>query len=255
MTVFVFALITAVCTGLRALPFAMRWSLTKKSLAISQAIAAALMIAASFGLIYQGINYQASAGYTEGFQEIGNETRGVVMGILIGLVFIVLADRWMSKYDDLQVYQLRWADAKKALLIVGIMTVHSFTEGVAVGVSFWPSEAFGIFIALAIAVHNIPEGLAISAVLVPRGISRKKAAWWSIFSSLPQPLMAVPAFVFVNRFAPFLPMGLGFAAGAMLWMSFAELLPDALEGASRSRVAAIATIMIMLMIVFQQLIG
>jgi zinc transporter, ZIP family len=50
-------------------------------------------------------------------------------------------------------------------------------------------------------------------VLVPRGVSWSRAAFWSVFSSLPQPLMAVPAFVFVETFKPLLPYGLGFAAG------------------------------------------
>jgi len=55
-------------------------------------------------------------------------------------------------------------------------------------------------------VHNIPEGLAISLVLVPRGASVRSAAWWSVFSSLPQPLMAVPAYVFVEEFGRLLPL-------------------------------------------------
>jgi hypothetical protein len=60
-------------------------------------------------------------------------------------------------------------DARKALLIVGAMTVHPFTEEVGLGVSFGDGMALGLFITLAIAVHYIPEGLAISLVLVPRG--------------------------------------------------------------------------------------
>ena len=109
-------------------------------------------------------------------------------------------------------------------------------------------------IALAIAVHNIPEGLAISLVLVPRGVGWIRAALWSIFSSLPQPLMAVPAFVFVAMFQPLLPYGLGFAGGAMIWMVFSELMPDALEEASSNLVAVVVTLSIVAMIAFQVLI-
>ena len=147
--------------------------------------------------------------------------------------------------------RLKGADARKALLIVAIMTLHSFTEGVGVGVAFGGGQALGIFITTAIAVHNIPEGLAISLVLVPRGESVWRAAAWSIFSSLPQPILAVPAFLFVEAFAPFLPVGLGFAAGAMIWMVFAELVPEALEDTSRDAVAFTVTVSLVAMLAFQ----
>jgi ZIP family zinc transporter len=103
-------------------------------------------------------------------------------------------------------------------------------------------------------VHNIPEGLAISLVLVPRGTSVSAAAGWSIFSSLPQPLLAVPAFLFVDKFKSILPTALGFAAGAMVWMVLGELLPEALETASTRVVALAAGTAFALMLGFQLLL-
>jgi zinc transporter ZupT len=125
---------------------------------------------------------------------------------------------------------------------------------VGIGVAFGGGEALGVFIAIAIAVHNIPEGLAISLVLVPRGTSVSRAAGWSIFSSLPQPLMAVPAFVFVETFEPFLPVGLGFAAGAMLWLVASALLPEAFREARPAAVAVAVALSAGAMIAFQLLL-
>ena len=107
-------------------------------------------------------------------------------------------------------------------------------------------------ITVAIAVHNIPEGLAISAVLRPRGVSVIGCAGWSIFSSLPQPLMAVPAYLFVDAFAPALPYGIGFAAGAMVLMVFVELLPEAYGQARRRTVALLVSVSLAAMILFQR---
>jgi zinc transporter ZupT len=75
---------------------------------------------------------------------------------------------------------------------------------------------------------------------VPRGTRVRSAAGWSIFSSLPQPLLAVPAFLFVEQFTAVLPVALGFAAGAMVWMVARELLPDAVtQGPRRAVVLAL----------------
>jgi len=239
--VFYYALITAIATGLGAIPFFFLKDITNNWLGISNAIASGLMIAASFGLIYEGIDHDIWFTF---------------YGIIIGLVFIIGSERFLDKYNgNFSIKNIDHADATKMLLIVGIMTIHSFTEGVSVGVSFSGGQDLGLFITTAIAVHNIPEGLAICLVLIPRGTSPLKAGWWSIFSSLPQPLMAVPAFLFVEIFRQYLPMGLGFAGGAMIWMVFAELIPDALEDSDEYTVAATVTISVALMIVFQALIG
>ena len=78
-----------------------------------------------------------------------------------------------------------------------------------------------------------------------------RAAAWSVFSSLPQPLMAVPAFVFVESFATFLPVGLGFAAGAMAWMVATDLAPEALREAPAWTVAACVALTAAAMVALQ----
>lgn len=65
-------------------------------------------------------------------------------------------------------------------MVAGVMTAHSVSEGVGVGVSYGEGDTLGLFITTAIAIHNVPEALAIRLVLVPRGVSVWKAAGWSI---------------------------------------------------------------------------
>lgn len=88
-------------------------------------------------------------------------------------------------------------------------------------------------------------------MLVPRGTPVWKAALWAIFTSLPQPLMAAPAFIFVEWFRPMLPAELGLAAGAMIWMAFAELTPDALKKSTPASAAAVIVLAFTAMMFFQ----
>ncbi|MEM6692541.1 MAG: ZIP family metal transporter, partial [Planctomycetota bacterium] len=112
-------------------------------------------------------------------------------------------------------------------------------------------QGLGDLISIAIAIHNIPEGIAISLVLIPRGFSIFKASLLSIFSSLPQPLMAVPAFLFVLAFQPLLPIGLGLAAGAMFYMVLFELMPESFEYLSKLTSVLIAAMAALAMMTFQ----
>jgi zinc transporter ZupT len=233
------ALLTALATGLGAAPFLATRSMSPRWVGLANAVAAGVMLAASVTLVVEGGDYSGPR---------------VALGVLGGIAFVVIAGRLLGEHEHLHFGVLRGADARKAIALVLVMTVHSVTEGVGVGVAYGGGEELGVFITLAIAVHNIPEGLAISLVLVPRGTSVGTAAWWSVFSSLPQPLVAVPAFLFVEAFFGVLPFGLGFAAGAMVWISVAELLPDALATASRRSVAVTLTLSMVAMTAFQQFV-
>lgn len=224
--VFLAALVTALATGLGALPFAFAGigAAGASRLALGNAAAAGLMLAATGMLAWEGVQIGALA---------------AALGAAGGVGFIRLADAILSRFRHLDIGSLSGADARRALLVVGVMTLHSAAEGIGVGVAFGDGAPLGWFVTIAMAIHNIPEGLAISLVLVPRGVSWPMAAWWSVFSSLPQPVLAVPAYLSVLWFAPLLPAGLGFAAGAMAWMALADMLPEARAGAPLWRVLVV----------------
>jgi ZIP family zinc transporter len=238
-TVFFAALLTAIATGLGALPFFLIHEFPRRWLGAFNALAGGLMLGASVGLINEGLVIDVPL---------------LLAGLVTGIVLITVLN-WRLEHDQgEQIAAIRKSGALKAFMIIGVMTLHSFAEGIGVGVAYGGGESLGTFITAAIAIHNIPEGLAISLVLVPRGTSPAKAGLWSIFSSLPQPLMAVPAYLLVTIFRPFLPFGLGLAAGAMLWMVVAELIPDALQQISKELVGLVLTLALVAMLALQALL-
>ena len=238
LRVFLYALATALATGLGALPFLAVRDLSPRAMATANAIAAGLMLGASIGLLAEGERVGAGATF---------------VGALLGVAFVLLTQRLLGDHEP-EFGALRGAGARRVLLVLVVMTVHSFAEGVAVGVSFGGGAALATAITVAIAVHNIPEGLAISAVLRAQGASVLACAGWSILSSLPQPVMAVPAYLFVRHFAALLPYGLGFAAGAMVFLVLEELLPEAYAHARATHIAVITGLTTTAMLLFQQVL-
>lgn len=236
--VFVYGMITAVATALGVLPFVFVREISPRIVAASNAVASGLMLGACFGLVAEGA-------------ELGSWQTGV--GGLVGVLFILATQRLLV-HSDAGFGGVRGAGGRKMILIVVVMTVHSIAEGVAIGASFAGGITLATIITVAIAVHNVPEGLAITAVLRPQGMSLKSCAWWSFFSSLPQPLVAVPAFFFVDAFAPVLPYGLGFAAGAMVFMVLVELLPVAYEEGQRGPVGLLVSLSLIAMVAFQRML-
>ncbi|KAJ4788284.1 Zinc transporter ZupT [Rhynchospora pubera] len=224
----------AAATGLGAIPFFFV-ELEAQWAGVCNGLAAGVMLAASFDLVQEG-------------QEHGSGS-WVVIGILSGGIFIWLCKKFLEQYGEVSMLDIKGAEASKAILVVGIMTLHSFGEGSGVGVSFAGSKGLqqGLLVTLAIAVHNIPEGLAVSMVLASRGVSPQNAMIWSFITSLPQPIVAVPSFLCADAFNKVLPFCTGFAAGCMIWMVIAEVLPDAFKEANPSHVASAGTIAVAFM--------
>jgi len=224
--VWYFGWISALSTGLGVLPLVISPNLNSYWIGVTNAVASGMMIAASYSLITEGCEFDEP----DDESDITSTLRTAI-GTILGLVFIVGTKSFLDRHEDLTVGNLAGADARKVLLIIFVMTLHSFSEGIGIGVSFGGSNGseLGVFISTSLAVHNVPEGMAVAIVLLPRKISKLTAALWCILTSIPQPLMAVPAFLFVHSFIPFLPVGLGFAGGAMAWVAIFELLQEAYE--------------------------
>jgi len=244
LIVSVAGLVTALATGLGALPFFIVDEVNDRLNVVLWGLASGIMLAASlFGLVMEGF---AEADPWPSLLAVGvpavvARAAPLAVGALLGAVLVVVAHEVIEGYD---VGPRKYAEAefKKLLLVLGVLTVHSFPEGVAVGVSFadlnlqggvpvlgLPVPLLAAFMTLAISVHNIPEGVAVSIPLQAMGVPRTRMVWWAVFSSLPQPVGAVLAYAFVRAAREFLPLGFGFAAGAMVYLVLTEFVPEALE--------------------------
>jgi ZIP family zinc transporter len=121
---------------------------------------------------------------------------------------------------------------KKTGLITALaIGIHNFPEGLATFMSGLSSLELALPVAVAIALHNIPEGIAISTPLFAATQSRKKAFWLSFASGLAEPIGALVGFFFLRSLLGPLMLGVSFSfvAGIMVFISLDELLPTAEE--------------------------
>lgn len=213
--------LSALATGLGAIPVHFLKTHSKKLQAFTTALAAGMMISASvFSLVQKGLDLESKYSIAPYM---------VIAGLMLGALFVWFAEKTFSHNHNVHLGQLGNGVSRKGIMIFIVMFIHSIPEGIAIGVGFATGDfTFGLIMAIAISVHNIPEGIAISVPLHNEGVSTKKCALFSILSSVPQPVLAVPAALAVNFFEPLLPIGLGFAGGAMIYLVMAEMIPDSL---------------------------
>ena len=119
------------------------------------------------------------------------------------------------------------ASLRRVWLFVIAITIHNFPEGLAVGVGFGARGLEGgLPLAIGIGLQNIPEGLAVAVALLGEGYPRARAFAIAAFTGLVEPVGGLIGAGLVNVAAPVLPWGLGFAAGAMLYVISHEIIPE-----------------------------
>lgn len=124
--------------------------------------------------------------------------------------------------------------ARTSALVFGVLFVHSLPEGFAIGTAFASDRAgLSLFVILAIAIQNIPEGTSVAIPMAASGFSRRRQFWAAVTTSAPQPVGALIAFLLVEQIESLLPFSFAFAAGAMLALIAVELLPQAYSGRAR----------------------
>ena len=241
-TVFWVALATDLATGVGALPLFWMRALQPRWQGLGTAATGGMMLSASlFALIGEGLQHGKLA--------------HVIVGLLLGALFFSSTAHFVER-AQWTLGELSVDESRQGILVVVAMFVHSFPEGVAIGVGYATGELqYGMLLALAIAVHNVPEGLAVALPLRARGLSMWKCIGYAILTSVPQPLAAVPSFLLVSWFRPLLPIGLGFAGGAMIYLVVAELLPESLERCGRAEMAWAFTLGLIGMLWFTGAIG
>jgi ZIP family zinc transporter len=112
-------------------------------------------------------------------------------------------------------------------LVFLALAVHNVPEGLSTGLGYGHGvTAFGNAVALAVAFQNIPEGLIVAVPLRSEGHSRFSAFGWAAATGVIEPIFSVIAMSTVNLSATILPGGLGFAAGAMAYVVVADMVPE-----------------------------
>ncbi len=206
-------------------------NLNSSFLSFSLGLSAGVMIYVSFVEMFK-ISYDSFAKIHSPFKA----ELYTVMGFFAGMLLIALIDKMIPKsHNPHEINTVSKEEVqKKNLLRTGLFTaialaIHNFPEGFATLLSGYQSVELGISVAVAVAIHNIPEGIAVSVPIYYATGSKKKAFIYSFLSGLAEPIGAIVGFLFLrNYMSEDLYAGVFAAvAGIMIFISLDELLPTA----------------------------
>ncbi len=208
-----------------------------KFLSVALGFSAGVMIYVSFVEIF--VKAQDALTHSLG-EKMGSIA--TVGGFFFGILVIGLIDKFIPEVENPhEIHTVEEMDGKsedhqKNLMRMGVFTalaiaIHNFPEGLATFTAALSDPSLGIPIAVAIAIHNIPEGIAVAVPIFYATGSRKKAFRLSFLSGLAEPVGALVGYVLLHRFFNDTMFGFIFAsvAGIMVYISLDELLPSAEE--------------------------
>lgn len=239
---FILTLFAGLSTSIGAVIAFFSKTKTEKFLSLGLGFSAGVMIYLSFMEILP----KSTESFT---QLVSSEAKGeflTLVCLFLGIAIIAVIDRLIPKdvnphepKSEAQLQELK-PDNKNSVVLnnnlkrTGVFTalaigIHNFPEGFATFISSLDNLTLGLSIALAIAIHNIPEGMAVSLPIYHATGNKKKAFWYATLSGFAEPIGAIIGFFILFPFMGEATLGVtfGLVAGIMIYISFDELLPAA----------------------------
>lgn len=232
---FSLTLLAGLSTGIGSLLSMFQKQDSRRFLSLSLGFSAGVMIYLSFmEILPEALSYLENS-YGAVKAPIYN-----LIALFSGVLVVALIDRFVPSKDnpheipDVLDLATREKNEKALLLKTGILsaiaiTIHNIPEGLATFISYMADPKVGISIAIAIAIHNIPEGIAVAVPIYFATGNRKKSILISFLSGLSESVGAVLGIILLSASNTFAMLGfiLAATAGVMIYISFDELLPAA----------------------------
>lgn len=208
--------ISAMATGVGALPILFLDKVSAKLKALLLGYASGIMMAATtFSLIPESLK--------------SSNLWVLSAGLLLGTFVLNFIN---SKTEDLSTDDFKFLNGidRKTLVIVTAITLHNLPEGLSVGVSYGTGQDnLGGIIAFAIGLQNAPEGFLVGLYLIHQKITKTKALMIATFTGAVEIITAAIGYFLASEVNGLVPYGLSFAAGAMLFVIYKELIPESQE--------------------------
>ena len=247
---FLASILAGLATGVGALPALFFKNISTRLFNSMLGAAAGVMLAATaFSLLIPGVEYGEQIWPGMGFWV-------VAAGMLLGALFLHIADKRLPHLHFDTVDDASLDSLQKISLFIVAITIHNFPEGMSVGVSFGSGDMNnGVVLAIAIGLQNLPEGLAVALPLVGLGCNKWKAVAIATMTGLVEPVGGLLGITMVTIFSSVLPIAMGFAAGAMLFVISEEIIPET-HSNGRSRIATFSLMLgFIIMMALERLLG
>jgi len=226
LIVFLASSLAALFSALGALPFRKGRSLPKNQVGLAYALASGLMLGLGYILLSEGLNLSVLP---------------VILGTLIGILYTL----WTHAYTgtkELGTHPDESFGKDYSVKIILLSSLHSASEGLAIGIAMSVNLTLGLFLTFTLALHNVAEAMVLTDILRSKNTLLREASGLCVVTKVPQVLMAIVSYSLVSAIPWALPIALGFASGTLTYLVMTELLPASYERVEARTVALILSI-------------
>jgi ZIP family zinc transporter len=226
LTVLLFSSAAAAAAAIGVVPFVILGNVPILWLGGAYALASGMMLGVGYILMAEGLMGQAAV--------------APILGAVVGVAYTWWTHQFTGNQDvDIPINGP--SDEASEYRMILLNGLHSASEGVAIGVAMTINLYLGMFTALALAIHNGAEAMALTWILTRRNIRVRHSSALCIFTNVPQVLLAVCTFAVVSAVPATLPWMIGFASGALVYLVLTELLPCSYENSNHTHVSLLVS--------------